>query len=226
MHGGVRALNLALSEQVDEAAADCDVALLLVDPREDWGEDHAELLARLGRRETPVLVVATKLDLVSAPGLPGLPPGVEPWRRISAATGEGVDELLEALRAHLPEAPRLYPEDQLSDRPLRFLVAELVREAAFRELAQELPYALAVEIVEFDESRPDLVRIRADLLVERGSQKQIVIGAGGAMIKRIGAAARPEIEKLLDTRVHLGLWVKLEPHWMKRPNRLKSLGYW
>jgi GTP-binding protein Era len=139
MHGGVRALNLALSEQVDEAAADCDVALLLVDPREDWGEDHAELLARLGRRETPVLVVATKLDLVSAPELPGLPPGVEPWRRISAATGEGVDELLEALRAHLPEAPRLYPEDQLSDRPLRFLVAELVREAAFRELAPVSP---------------------------------------------------------------------------------------
>jgi GTP-binding protein Era len=100
-----------------------------------------------------------------------------------------------------------------------------VREAAFAALEQELPYALAVEIVEFDESRADLVRIRANLLVERASQKPIVVGMGGAMIKAIGQAARAEIERLLGTRVHLELWVKVEPTWSRRPKRLAALGY-
>ena len=125
----------------------------------------------------------------------------------------------------LPESPSLYPEDQLSDRPLRFLAAELVREAAFEELSQELPYALAVEVVEYDEKRADLVRIRADLLVERRSQKQIVIGTGGRIIKRIGIRARQQIEQLVGEKVHLDLWVKVEPRWSKHPKRLKSLGY-
>jgi GTP-binding protein Era len=105
------------------------------------------------------------------------------------------------------------------------LAAELVREAAFEELGQELPYSLAVEVVEYDEKRTDLVRIRADLLVERRSQKQIVIGKGGQVIKRIGVRARREIEELVGNKVHLELWVKLEPRWAKHPKRLKTLGY-
>ena len=136
-----------------------------------------------------------------------------------------VSALLDALVAVLPESPSLYPEDELSDRPLRFLAAELVREAAFETLAQELPYSLAVEVVDFDESRTDLVRIRANLLVERASQKQIVIGRGGEVVKKIGVRARREIEKLVGGKVHLELWVKVEPKWSKRPGRLKSLGY-
>jgi GTP-binding protein Era len=108
---------------------------------------------------------------------------------------------------------------------MRFLAAELVREAAFDSLSQELPYELAVEVVEWDEKRPDLVRIRANLLVERASQKQIVIGRGGQVIKRIGVRARREIERLVGRKVHLDLWVKVEPKWSKKPNRLKTLGY-
>ena len=100
-----------------------------------------------------------------------------------------------------------------------------MREAAFEELSQELPYALAVEVVEYDEKREDLVRIRADLLVERRSQKQIVIGAGGRVIKRIGIRAREQIEQLVGNKVHLDLWVKVEARWAKQPKRLKSLGY-
>ncbi len=146
-------------------------------------------------------------------------------RSISATTGEGVDGLLAEVAAQLPVSPPLYPEDQLSDRPLRFLAAELVREAAFEELGQELPYALAVEVVEYDETRPDLVRIRADLLIERRSQKQIVIGKGGQLIKTIGIRARREIEALIGNKVHLELWVKVEPRWAKHPKRLKTLGY-
>jgi GTP-binding protein Era len=228
MHPSEKALNLALNEIVQTAARDCDVALLLVDPRRGWGEDHGALLERLTRAGTPVVVVGTKPDLPAARSAPWPPAGAERAAarlRISARSGEGLGELLEEVVGHLPAGPPLYPEDQLSDRSLRFLVAELVREAAFEELAQEVPYSLAVEVLEFDESRPDLVMIRADLLVERATQKQIVIGTGGAVIKRIGTRARQEIEKLVGGKVHLALWVKVEAKWSKRPKRLKSLGY-
>ena len=226
MHAGRRPLNAAMNEMVEEAARECDAAAVLVDLTLGWEEAHAQLLAELRRRGTPALLVGTKRD--RAPHAPWPPEGVEGAAaalRVSALSGEGLDALREALEALLPESPPLYPEDELSDRPLRFLAAELVREAAFGELAQELPYALAVEVVEFDESRPDLTRIRADLIVERGSQKRIVVGSGGDMVKRIGIRARREIEKLLDGRVHLDLWVKVEPSWGRRPKRLKSLGY-
>ena len=153
------------------------------------------------------------------------PEGCDATLRTSAATGEGLDALVRAVVERLPESPPLYPEDEISDRPLRFLVAELVREAAFEELEQEVPYALAVEVEQYDESRPDLHRIRANLIVERPSQKQIVIGRGGSRIKAIGTRARREIERLVDTRVHLELWVKVEPRWTRKPARIKSLGY-
>ena len=125
----------------------------------------------------------------------------------------------------MPEAPAYYPADEVTDRSLRFLAAELVREAAFVELSQEIPYSTAVEIQDFDESEAGLVRIRANLVVERRSQKGMVIGKGATMIKRIGTRARQNIEELLETKVHLELWVKVEPHWWQRPKRRRSLGY-
>jgi GTP-binding protein Era len=230
LHAGGKPLNRALHQQAAEAAEDCDVALLLLDPREGWRADSAELAAQLHARGVPLVVAANRCDVPEAAVAPWPPSGSEAsgvgaWLRISARTGEGLAELVDALAARLPEAPAAYPADQLSHRPLRFLAAELVREAAFAALEQELPYALAVEIVEFDESRADLVRIRANLLVERASQKPIVVGMGGAMIKAIGQAARAEIERLLGTRVHLELWVKVEPTWSRRPKRLAALGY-
>ena len=225
LHRGGKTLNAALNEQVGKAADDCDVALLLVDLSRSWGEDHVALLERLRQRGAPVLVVGAKSDLRRGRGLEWPPPGVDRAFTVSARTGAGVDALLEEVVDRLPESPPLYPGDELSDRPLRWLVAEEIREAAFQTLSQELPYALAVEVVEFDESRSDLVRIRANLLVERASQKAIVIGQGGAAIKRIGVRSRPAVERLVGTQVHLSLWVKIEPRWAKRPQRMKELGY-
>ncbi len=224
MHESAKPLNVALNELVNSAAKDCDLGLLLVDPYLGWGEDHVALHAKLVARECPVIVVATKADLENRRNVEW-PPSAPAMRSISAATGEGVEDLLADSVARLPVSPPLYPEDQLSDRPLRFLAAELVREAAFEELGQELPYALAVEVVEYDEKRSDFVWIRADLLVERRSQKQIAIGKGGQVIKRIGVRARHGIEELIGKKVHLELWVKVEPRWAKQPKRLKSLGY-
>jgi len=224
MHESAKPLNVALNDLVDAAAQDCDLGLLLVDPYGGWGEDHHALHAKLLARGCPVIVVATKADLENRRQI-AWPPSAPEMRAISAQSGEGVPELLAEIAAQLPVSPPHYPDDQLSDRPLRFLAAELIREAAFEELGQELPYALAVEVVEYDESRTDLTRIRADLLVERRSQKQIVIGTGGQLIKRIGIRARREIEALIGNQVHLELWVKLEPGWAKQPKRLKTLGY-
>lgn len=218
-HESQKALNRALNVIVDEVVEDCDAALLLVDPAGGWDAAHEELRCRLADRGARVLVVANKADLDrDASGVPA-------DLRISALRGEGVDELEQALVDLLPEGPAFYGDDELTDRPLRFLAAELVREAVFEELEQEIPYGTAVEIEEFDESREDLVRIRANLLVEQKSQKGMVVGKGGRMIRSIGERARRNLESLLDTRVHLELWVKVEPKWTKRPNRLKSLGY-
>lgn len=216
---GEKALNRALHAVVEEVADDCDVALLLVDPAGGWSAAHEALRVRLEARGSAVLVVATKADRGAAPDVPA-------DRVVSGVTGEGVEALLEAVVARLPESPPLQDPELLTDRPLRFLAAELVREAVFEELAEEVPYETAVEILAFDErTRPDLVTIRANLLVERASQKGIVVGRGGARIKAIGVRARAELERLLERQVHLELWAKVEPKWTRRPKRLRSLGY-
>lgn len=224
-HESPKTLNRALSAVVEEAVEDCDVAALLVDPAAPWDAGHDALRDRLAKRGVPLVVVGTKADRGEGAWPPDGARGAAATLRVSARTGEGVDALVDALVGRLPEGPHLYPEDELTDRPLRFLAAELVREVAFEELAQEVPYSLAVEIEGFDETRPDGVRIRANLLVERSSQKPIVLGRGGARIKAIGSEARRRIAGLLGRPVHLALWVKVEPRWTRRPKRLKSLGY-
>ena len=217
---GGKALNDALNRIVDQVAEDCDAAVLLVDPGPGWDEGHDAIRERLERRGARVIVVATKQDLARGrdPGIPGALP-------ISAETGDGIDTLIQQMVEALPESPPFYPPDEITNRPLRFLAAELIREVVFEELGQELPYSTAVEILAFDESRPDLVRIQANLIVERKSQKGMVVGKGGQMVKQLGQRSRVALEAMLDSRVHLDLWVKVEPKWTKRPRRLKALGY-
>ena len=230
LHASTKKLNVALNAAVDAAVKDSDAALMLVDGTRGCEEAHEQLVAMARAHGTALLVAATKADLAAKDGVleeiarvAGIEPGeVLP---VSARTGEGVREMLDAVVARLPVSPPLYGPEELTDKPLRFLCAELVREAAFESLGQELPYSMAVEIVSFDESNPERVTIHANLLVERNSQKRIVVGAGGAMIKRIGTRARREIEKLLDGRCHLELFVKVDPRWLKSDRRIESLGY-
>lgn len=143
----------------------------------------------------------------------------------SAQVGTGVDELLETLRQQLPLGPRYYPDDQVTDMQTRFIVAELIREKALNLLEQEVPHGIAVEVDEFTERNDAMTYISAVIYVERQSQKAIVLGEGGRMIKAIGKAARPDIEELVGTRVYLELWVKVWEKWRKRAGMLRQLGY-
>ena len=228
LHEGGKPLDLAMRDAAERAREGCDVALLLVDPVRGFEPLHATWLAQLAARKVPVLLVATQIDRAEAAAVAWPPPGVDASGgafRVSAQTGAGIEALLAAIEALLPVGPAHYPADQLTDRPMRFLAAELIREAAFLELGQELPYRLAVDVLDYDERDPALTRIRANLLVERDSQKPIAIGRGGEKVREIGTQARRGIERLVGHQVHLDLRVKVDPAWAKKPNRLKSLGY-
>jgi GTP-binding protein Era len=228
LHISTKVLNASLNEVIGQCVRDCDVGLVLVDLARGWTELHDKFLTMLRESDKPTILVGSKLDLANADKAVWPPPEAQfegPTARISALTGEGVNDLVSTVASLLPVSPPLYDPGDLTDRPLRWLVAELVREAVFESLGQELPYSMAVDVVEFDEARPDLVKIRANLLVERDSQKPIVVGKGGSMIKRIGIRARGQVEKLLGSKVHLELFVKVDPRWLKSPERIERLGY-
>jgi len=174
-------------------------------------------------RETPVLVVYTKGDLVPASGTP-TPGATDAGSVVSAETGAGIPELLGRIRGYLPVAPFEYEADDVGTQPLRFFATEYLREAAFAHLEEEVPYGLAAEVEEFREhTRP--VYIRVTLLVERDSQKGIVIGRGGRTLKAIGQDARARLEALLGEPVYLDCRVKVLPNWRRSPAALDRLGF-
>ena len=148
-----------------------------------------------------------------------------PVLTLSAATGEGVEDLVAELADLLPPGPLYYPSEQVTDQSMRFIAAEIVREKALRLLRQEIPHSLAVSVTEWNERSPEMTHIAATLYVERHSQKGIVLGGKGSMIKKIGQAARPEIEEMVGTRVYLELWVKVLQKWRRKENLLRRLGY-
>jgi GTP-binding protein Era len=179
-----------------------------------------------------LLIAINKVDMVDKPRLLPLIAAYHdlfpdsPVVPISALAGVGLRALMAVLVQRLPVAPALFPEEQLTDQTERFLVAEIIRERLFHHTGEEIPYAVAVQIEDFDESRrPELVRIQAVIYVEKDSQKGIVIGKGGRLLKRVGQEAREEAEKLLQARVFLDLWVKVWKNWRRDPRALRQFGY-
>jgi len=213
------ALHEAMRAAAVRAIQDAEVIAYL-HPLSEYPAPRLGEIARLdGPLRAPVVTVYTKADLV--------PPTARPPDRltaVSALTREGLDALLDALRAHVPEGPFHYDPDEMATQPMRFFAAEFVREAAFELLHEELPYAVAVEIDEFREGASP-VYIRAVLYVERDSQKGIVIGEAGRTIKALGQAARTKIEALLGGSVYLELHAKVLPKWRRHEPSLKRLGY-
>lgn len=231
-----------LVETALEAIPDADVVIWLVDAAEPPTEEDrlvAEALQKPQRFSKPlrsegippVLLVLNKIDLLTPENLTGaeqpfldLYPATT-WLAVSARQGDNQTELLRWIIDHLPPGPRYYAEDQVTDQQLRFMAAELVREAALEVLHQEVPHALAVRVNEFKERSQTMTYVNADLIIERDSQKKIVIGEKGKTLKKIGQLARPQIEELVGTKVFLELWVKVRPKWRQKENELFWLGY-
>ena len=227
-HKGDKKLNNALNAVVDQVSRDSEVALLLVDRVVGWTEIHQELAEALTKLRRPTIVVGTKSDIRrAAESAWPIPEAPSDWLQlaVSAKSEEGLEPLLQAIVEQLPPSPPLYGEDELTDRPMRWLCAEMIREALFDLLDQELPYSMAVEVLRYDESGKKAVKIGANLLVARDSQKRIVVGKGGSMIKKIGIRSRKAIEEWVGQQVHLELFVKVDPTWLKSPRRIEELGY-
>jgi GTP-binding protein Era len=206
-----------------------DLVAWVIDLAEGYGPGERYVREVLRRAKKPVLLVINKIDTRPRPQIL---PVIEQYRQfldfveivpVSALKGENVDLLAGRLVANLPPGERLYPEDYLTDQPERFFVAEMIREQILRHTREEIPYSTGVVIDTFKEGEP-VVRIEATILAERQPQKAILIGKGGAMLKSIGTAARREIEAFLDTRVYLGLFVKVRERWREDPAVLEEMG--
>jgi GTPase len=222
-------LHRRLNRRATQAARDADVALLVVEAMRFSAEDRAVLDAIPAGQK--LILVVNKIDTVKShaqliPFLDRLGKlrSFEAIVPVSAKTGKNIEELLRVLREALPEGPAAYPADQLTDRDERFFAAELLREKLFREMGEELPYRCEVLIDSFKQER-GLRRIEATILVERDSQKAIVVGAGGERLKRMASAARRDMEKLFGGKVYLGTWVKVRRAWTDDARVLRQLGY-
>ncbi len=229
IHKPMHRMNERMVDVAVKSVGQVDLVLWLTDVTEEYGPGDRHVRDVLRRSGRPVILGLNKID--SVPKMKILP-AIEQYRHlmdfaevipVSALKGENVDLLAECLLAHLPEGERLYPEDFLTDQPERFFVAEMVREQVLRLTREEIPYTTGVLIDSFKEDGP-LVRIQATILVERESQKGILIGRGGAMMKAIGTDARKEIEEFLGTHVYLGLFVKVKDRWREDARILEEMG--
>ena len=233
IHPSIHRLGEYMVEVAARSIPDADVILFVVDASHMPDEKDRQVAGLIREKgQSPVVIAVNKMDLIPPEELPercdaygSLTNSVD-LVPISATRGDNRDRVLETVVAQLPYGPRYYPEDQVTDQTERSIAAELVREQVLRTLYQEVPHSVAVLVSEFKE-RPgkELIYIAATIFVEKSSQKAIVIGEGGRMLKRIGRAARGEIERMLGARVYLELWVKVRKRWRRDERELRRLGY-
>ncbi len=232
IHKPVHRLGRVMVESATRVLNEVDVVVFMVDGSRPPTEDDKRIGELLNDRcRVPVLLALNKMDLLR-------PVDIQPvteaywmlvryaeWMRISATRKDNLDKLLEFILARLPEGPELFPADEVTDQPLQAMVSELIREQVLRETRQEVPHSIAVAIEEWQDRRPDMTHIGATIYVERDSQKGIIIGAHGAMLKKIGQAARAEIEPWVGHKVFLELWVKVWAKWREQDSSLRELGF-
>jgi len=225
-----RRLDRAMVSQAWSGAQDADLVCALVDPKRGMDEETTALIDRLSDVRQPKLLVINKIDLVEKPALLAFARSAnervpfEAVFMVSAVTGDGVADLKRWLAVNVPAGPWHYPEDQITDAPLRQLAAEITREKLYLRLHQELPYQSTVETDQWTEPKDGSVRIEQTIYVERESQRKIVLGKGGQTIKAIGAEARREIADVLEQPVHLFLFVKVRQGWGDDPERYREMG--
>ena len=216
---------------VRQSVADVDAVLLLVEPIDHIGGPEAELIARLKALNVPAVLVINKIDtvekeqLLSVMQVYGAAHDFAAILPISAKNGEGTQELLDILAQFLPEGPRLFPEDMITDQPERQICAEIIREKLLLCLDKEIPHGTAVEITRFHEREDGVVELDATIYCEKDSHKGIIIGKGGAMLKKVSSLARSDMERFLDARVFLQTWVKVKQNWRDNINLIHNFGY-
>ncbi|RUM88230.1 MAG: GTPase Era [Thermovibrio sp.] len=230
-------LNRYMNEVAFSVIPDADVILFLIDARDGLTEADRKILQRIGeekRKDTKVIVVINKIDGVRKEEL--LPlideiskefPFVDDIVPISATKGTNLDRLLDLIVKYLPEGPKYYEEGMVTDQPIDQFISEIIREKIMLLTREEVPHATTVRVVNIQpgDRNPNMLVIDADIIVEKDSQKAIIIGKGGQRLKKIGQLAREELEELLGKRVYLRLWVKVKEDWRSRPEQLRGLGY-
>jgi GTP-binding protein Era len=230
LHRPDSALGRQMMGEVDAALDAVDVLALIIDASEEIGQGDRRAMERAGRFEGTRILLLNKIDrvsktrllpLIEAAGKAGNFAEIIP---ISALTGDGVDRVLEKFIQYVPAGEAKFPPDQYTDQPERFLAAEIVREKAMERTTQEVPHAVAVLVDSFEDT-DKLIRIRATIYVEREGQKGILIGRSGASLKKIGTAARKELEEILGTKIFLELYVKVQQNWRDNPQLVRQLDW-
>lgn len=208
-----------------------DAVLFMINAEEGYGRGDQYIIDRLASVKSPVFLIINKIDLVSPEKLLGI---IDEYRKksdfqeiipISALQGNNVERLLGQLESYLPEGPQYYPADQVTDHPERFIITELIREKALHLTREEVPHSIAVALENMEERPDGKIFIQATIVTERSSQKGIIIGKQGSMLKQIGQEARKDIEILLGSKVYLELWVKVKKDWRNKQSQLYELGF-
>ena len=216
---------------VQSSVADVDAVLLLVEPIPNIGAPEEELIRRIKAMGCPCVLGINKIDTVKKEELLAV---IGTYQQahdfdavipLSAQKGDGVEELLKVLEGFLPEGPQLFPEDMVTDQPERQVMAEILREKLLRNLDKEIPHGTAVEITKFSERDSEIIDVEATIYCEKDSHKGIIIGKGGAMLKKISTQAREDMERFMGTKVYLQTWVKVKENWRDNVNMIRNLGY-
>ena len=216
---------------VKESVADVDGVMLLVEPIAKIGGPEQELIDRIKTLGVPAMLVINKIDsiqkeeLLAVMAVYGEAYEWDAVMPISAQTGEGIDELMNVLEQWLPEGPQLFPDDMVTDQPERQIMGEIVREKLLRSLDKEVPHGTAVEITKFSQRDNDIIDVHATIYCEKESHKGIIIGKGGAMLKKISTQARADMERFMGEKVYLETWVKVKENWRDNPAAIQNFGY-
>ena len=215
----------------DKTIGDADVILWLVEPSSYIGHGDRDIAEKLKKQKKPVILLINKIDTIDKKKAPEI---LEAWEKVlafddiivvSALRGLNVEEVIRAIMKRLPEGPQYYDEEVVTDQNMRQLAAEIIREKALRALNEEVPHGIAVQIDSYKERSEDLTAIEASIICERDSHKGIIIGKGGSMLKKIGTAARRDIEEMAGTKVFLKLFVKVRKNWRDNEKDVRSFGY-
>ncbi len=218
-------------QAVTDSLEEVDAVIVVIDASEYIGAGDMSAIAKLEQVSTPAILVLNKIDKIEKAELLKIIDRFKDNKKInniipiSALTGDGIEELVDVLAGFLPEGPKFFPDDMITDRPEMFIVREIIREKALQNIREEIPHGVGIEILKIEQVRDNLMEIHANIVCEKQSHKPIIIGKRGSMIKKLGTEARKDIEKLFASKVNLQLWVRIKPMWRDNISLMKDYGY-